>query len=34
MDEVHPIETLWDEIREKGFRNEILPTLETVYTRS
>jgi len=28
--ELNPIEQIWDELREKGFRNEIFPTLEHV----
>lgn len=31
--ELNPIEMLWDEIREKGFRNEIFATLEHVIDR-
>jgi len=28
-----PIEMIWDEVREKGFRNEIFKNLETVIDR-
>ena len=28
--ELNPIEMIWDEIREKGFRNETFPTLDAV----
>ena len=28
--ELNPIEMIWDEIREKGFRNEIFATLDKV----
>lgn len=31
--ELNPIEMLWDEIREKGFRNEIFRSLEAVIDR-
>lgn len=31
--ELNPIEMLWDEIREKGFRNEIFRSLEGVVNR-
>ena len=31
--ELNPIEPIWDEIREKGFRNEIFQTLEHVVSR-
>jgi len=31
--ELNPIEMLWDEIREKGFRNEIFQSLEAVVDR-
>lgn len=31
--ELNPIEQIWDELREKGFRNEIFPTLEHVVSR-
>lgn len=31
--ELNPIEMLWDEIREKGFRNEVFASLEKVVDR-
>lgn len=31
--ELNPIEMLWDEIREKGFRNEMFSTLDKVQNR-
>lgn len=31
--ELNPIEMIWDEVREKGFRNEIFPSLEKVVDR-
>lgn len=31
--ELNPIEMLWDEIREKGFRNEVFTSLEKVVAR-
>ena len=31
--EMNPIEQIWDEIREKGFKNEIFQTLEKVIDR-
>ena len=31
--EMNPIEQIWEEIREKGFRNEIFQTLEKVINR-
>ena len=31
--EMNPIEQIWDEIREKGFRNEIFKTLDEVIDR-
>ena len=31
--ELNPIEMLWDEIREKGFRNEVFDSLERVVDR-
>lgn len=31
--ELNPIEQIWDELREKGFRNEVFPTLEHVVSR-
>lgn len=31
--ELNPIEMIWDEIREKGFRNEIFASLEKVVDR-
>ena len=31
--EMNPIEQIWDEIREKGFRNECFPTLAKVMER-
>jgi len=31
--ELNPIEMLWDEIREKGFRNEVFVSLEKVVDR-
>lgn len=31
--ELNPIEMVWDEIREKGFRNEIFKNLEAVVDR-
>ena len=31
--ELNPIEMIWDELREKGFRNEIFATLEAVIDR-
>ena len=31
--ELNPIEMLWDEVREKGFRNEIFRSLEAVIDR-
>jgi len=31
--ELNPIEMLWDEIREKGFRNEVFASLERVVDR-
>jgi len=31
--ELNPIEQIWDELREKGFRNEIFSTLEHVVYR-
>lgn len=31
--ELNPIKMIWDEIREKGFRNEIFPSLAAVVDR-
>ena len=31
--ELNPIEMIWDEVREKGFRNEIFKHLEAVIDR-
>jgi len=31
--EMNPIEQIWKEIRKRGFRNEIFPTLEKVIDR-
>ena len=31
--ELNPIEMIWDEVREKGFRNEIFKSLEAVLDR-
>ena len=31
--ELNPIEMIWHELREKGFRNEVFPTLERVVDR-
>ena len=31
--ELNPIEQIWKEIREKGFTNEVFPTLEHVIDR-
>ena len=31
--ELNPIEMIWDEVREKGFRNEIFKNLEAVIDR-
>lgn len=31
--ELNPIEMIWDEIREKGFRNEVFPSLKAVMDR-
>lgn len=31
--ELNPIEMIWDEVREKGFRNEIFRTLDAVIER-
>ncbi len=31
--ELNPIEKLWEELREKGFRNEVFQTLEHVVSR-
>lgn len=31
--ELNPIEQIWDEIREKGFKNELFKTLDTVVHR-
>jgi transposase len=31
--ELNPIEMIWDEVREKGFRNEIFGSLEAVIDR-
>jgi len=31
--ELNPIEMIWDEVREKGFRNEIFKNLEAVIER-
>jgi transposase len=31
--ELNPIEMIWDEVREKGFRNEIFTSLEKVIIR-
>jgi len=31
--ELNPIEQIWHEIREKGFRNEVFPSLEHVVRR-
>ena len=31
--ELNPIEMIWDEVREKGFRNEIFRSLEAVIDR-
>jgi len=31
--ELNPIEMIWDDIREKGFRNEIFPSLANVVDR-
>lgn len=31
--EMNPIEQIWKEIRKRGFRNEIFPTLEKVVDR-
>jgi len=31
--ELNPIEMIWDEIREKGFRNEVFPSLQAVMDR-
>jgi transposase len=31
--ELNPIEMIWDELREKGFRNEIFSSLEKVVDR-
>ncbi len=31
--ELNPIKMIWEELREKGFRNEILPSLEKVVDR-
>ena len=33
ISELNPIEMIWDEIREKGFRNEIFVSLEKVIDR-
>ncbi|MCI8603937.1 MAG: hypothetical protein HFE79_07320 [Ruminiclostridium sp.] len=31
--EMNPIEQIWKEIRKRGFKNEVFPSLETVVDR-